>query len=255
MAFKVHVTGNRFLIDDLITLIRYEGLAKEVLIRTKTTTSTDIGFTNVNGWSNTKTIDFSEIDLTDAPYTDFATFIDWADQELGKSSPQAGGSTKGKDIFSWIDYNDTGGSTNLVANTWTNITNDGQGAFSNSSTPPLAGGVTSLINVSDGTLDFTQLDISDIVFMRWDFSVFPNTNNSSLDFRFYVGETGQEYPLNLPIPRLDKGAGIEYPEAGLFELYMGDLNTLNGGAILQVRSDSAGSFINRGIVLTYFKYD
>lgn len=46
MAYKVHVVGNKFYIDDLAgEMLRYEGLAKDVLSRTKTPTSSDFGFT------------------------------------------------------------------------------------------------------------------------------------------------------------------------------------------------------------------
>lgn len=90
--YKIYITGNRFLIQDLNDNRLYEGLSKNVLLRQTDTTSTVIAFTGVNNWDKTKTIDFAtDVDLTGAPYSDFDTFVTWCDNELGKSSPQASG--------------------------------------------------------------------------------------------------------------------------------------------------------------------
>jgi len=254
MAFKIHIEGNKFYIDDLEgELLRYEGLAKDVLSRTKTPTSTDFGFTNVNNWSNTRTISFSEIDLTGAAYTDLASFNEWLESNLGNSN--GGGSGSGASSFSgWIDYNDSSPLVSLSADTWVDIPNNGAGSFSNRSPLPLAGGITELINTLTGALVFSDFKIGDYAYIRHDFSVVPDTNNATLEFRYFVGQTGQEYPLNISIPRLDRGSGIPYQETGLFFIYMGDENTRLGGARLQVRLSTTGTLSNNGMVINYNIY-
>ncbi len=102
MAYKIHIKGNKFLIDNLEDpFTRFEGLAKDVLSRTLTPTSTAFGFTNVNQWSETRTIEFADIDLTGAPYTDLTTFNEWLEDNLGKSSPQESGNEK--EVYSLND--------------------------------------------------------------------------------------------------------------------------------------------------------
>ena len=87
------------------------------------------------------------------------------------------GSSKG----GFIDYNDTATSITpitLPADTWTTITNDGLGVFSNDTYRP--DGVTELYDVSTDQVDFSELALGDTVFIRNDFVVTPNSNNTLL---------------------------------------------------------------------------
>lgn len=235
-AFEVYY-GNKTLVNDVLDTNNVT-----VGIR-RVTDITDILQTplRVSDWT----------DATDTPYSDFDTLIEDLYGFVGFDSPQAGGSSS---FMGWIDYNDTTGNVALTANVWTDIPNNGLGAFSNRSTLPLAGGVTELLDVTDGSLDFSELEIDDIVLFRYDFTITPNTNNSVLDFRLLVGEVGSEYTLNILVPRLDKGSGIPYQQTGVFEVYMGDLNTRDGGAKLQVRLDSNGTLNNNGIYMRFLKH-
>lgn len=93
MRYKIYINSNIFYIEDTEDSNRlYEGHAKDVLLRRENTVSTSIAFTNVNNWDRTKVIHFTtDVDLTDAPYTDFATFVTWAEENTGKSSGGANG--------------------------------------------------------------------------------------------------------------------------------------------------------------------
>ena len=65
----------------------------------------------------------------------------------------------------FMDYNDNSTSTTpitLVADTWTTITNDGLGAFTNKTYKPY-GNVTELMNTSTGAIDPTGLDLGDTI--------------------------------------------------------------------------------------------
>ena len=88
----------------------------------------------------------------------------------------------------FIDYNDAATAVTpiaLSANTWTTLTNDGLGAFTNKNYPP--SGVTELYNTTSQEIDFSELDLGDAVFIRNDFTVTPNTNNTLLEFRYQLG--------------------------------------------------------------------
>ena len=93
----------------------------------------------------------------------------------------------------FIDYNDTTGIVNLVADTWTTIPNNGQGAFSNATYKPNS--VTELLNVSTGEIDPTELILGDSILIRNDYKINPNTNNALLEFRYQLGGGGNVYTL------------------------------------------------------------
>ena len=103
MAFKIYIEGNTLLIDDLSFTppLQYEGIAKECLLTRKYNDSTDFSFKGVNNWNTSTSIDFTDLDLTGADYTDLPTFLTWCRENLGKSSPQGSGNQK--DVYSLND--------------------------------------------------------------------------------------------------------------------------------------------------------
>lgn len=155
----------------------------------------------------------------------------------------------------FIDYNDASTSSTpiaLLADTWTTLTNDGAGAFTNKSYPPT--GVTELMDVSTGALDPTQLDFGDTMLIRNDFSVTPNTNNSLLELRYQLGSGAGAYTLQKIVGRLDSGSGIAYrfslePD----QIYMGDANTRDNPITLQLRLSGNGTVVNAGSAITVVK--
>lgn len=108
MSYKIYINGNTFYIEDTTVPNKlYEGHAKDVLLRRGDLTSQIISFNNVNNWDRTRTIDFAtEVDLTGAPYTDFATFVAWTETNLGKSSPEAAGLQTGGAHYIDTQYTD-----------------------------------------------------------------------------------------------------------------------------------------------------
>ncbi len=146
------------------------------------------------------------------------------------------------------DYNDTETSVNpitLIADTWTTLTNDGLGSFTNLAYLP--SGVTNLMNTSTGSFDFSELNLGDNCFIRNDFSVTPNTNNSLLELRYQLGGTGNIYTLETILGRLDSGSGKPYRYSLVPQMiYMGDLNTKDNPILLQIKLSTNGSVINSG---------
>ena len=98
------------------------------------------------------------------------------------------GGDSGLNNQGFIDYNDTTGSVSLTSDTWTIIPNNGEGAFSNSTYSPE--GVSEFMNVSNGSIDVSDLELGDSIFIRNDFKINPNTNNALVEFRYRLGGGG-----------------------------------------------------------------
>ena len=152
----------------------------------------------------------------------------------------------------FIDYNDTTGVINLVADTWTTIPNNGQGAFSNDTYKP--DGVVELMDVSTGAIDVTDISLGDAILIRNDFQINPSTNNALLEFRYQLGAGGGAYTLETNLGRLDDGSGKNYRFSLKPDLiYMGDLNTRDNPIILQVKLSTDGILTNAGTVIQLIK--
>jgi len=154
-----------------------------------------------------------------------------------------------------IDYNDnstSGSPITLAANTWTDIPNDGLGAFTNLTYLP--DGVTSLLDVSTGYLDLSELELGDSVIIRNDFVVTPNQNRANLNFRYELGAGLGVYNLDYFVGRLDSGAGRQY-RYNLYThlIYLGDDNTRNNPIKLQLNLSKNGSFVNNGSAIQILK--
>jgi len=159
------------------------------------------------------------------------------------------GSTAG-----WIDYNDTTGDVSLSADTWTTIPNNGLGAFTNKAYPP--SGITELMDVSTGAIDPSGLTLGDFILIRNDFTVTPQTNNTSLDFRYTLGAGGGAYTLEQQLGRLDRGAGVGYRfSLRIDSIYMGDTNTRDNPIGLQVKCSGGATLNNAGSVIEVVRYN
>ena len=155
----------------------------------------------------------------------------------------------------FMDYNDSATSTtpiNLLADTWTTITNDGAGAFTNKTYKPA--NVTDLMDVTTGAIDPTELSLGDVILIRNDYQVTPSVNNALLEFRYSLGDGLDSYTLSQQVGRLDSGAGTPYRKAlAADKIYMGDSNTKDNPIFLQVKLSVAGTLINNGTVITVLK--
>ena len=152
----------------------------------------------------------------------------------------------------FIDYNDTTGSFSILADTWTDIPNNGLGAFTNKNYLP--SNVTELMDTSTGYIDTTELNLGDSIFIRNDYEINPTTNNALLKFRYVLGTGLSEYTLEKIIGRLDSGSGIDYrfslsPDF----IYMGDTNTKDNPIKIQVNCTSAATVTNAGSVIQVIK--
>jgi len=155
-----------------------------------------------------------------------------------------------KSITGFADYNDTStvGGVALPANTWTDIPNDGAGAFTQLDFLP--SGITSVLDTSTGYLDLTQLKNGDSIIVRNDFIVTPNNNRANLKFRYELGAGAGIYTLDYFVTRLDSGAGIPY-RFNLYShlIYLGDDNTRLNPIKLQINLSKNGTFVNNGTAI------
>ena len=152
----------------------------------------------------------------------------------------------------FIDYNDTTGAFSINADTWTDLPNNGLGAFTNKNYPPT--GVTELMDTSTGYIDVSELGLGDNILIRNDYTVNPNTNNAQLKFRYELGNGGGTYTLEKIIGRLDSGSGQDYRFSLTPDLiYMGDTNTRDNPIKLQVYCTSNATVTNAGTVITVVK--
>ena len=153
--------------------------------------------------------------------------------------------------WGFLDYNDTSTSSTpvtLVADTWTDIPNDGLGAFTNKTYAP--DGVPEVLDTSTGYLDFQYLSLGSEIVVRNDFTVTPGTNNALLEARYLLGDGVGEYPLQFWSERLDNGSGIGYQRVTSFPIYMGDANTQGNSGKLQVRLSTSGTLVNAGVYVS-----
>ena len=160
------------------------------------------------------------------------------------------------DIGGFADYNDTSTSATpvtLVDDTWTNIPNNGEGAFSNIKLPT---GVTGLLDPNTGAILVDELPIGSSIIIRMDYTVTPTTNNAALDFRYTLGSGAGAYTLETTVNRLDEGSGREYRQALVTHyIYVGDDNTKNNPIQPQVKLSGGGTLVNAGMVIEVRKSD
>ena len=148
------------------------------------------------------------------------------------------------------DYNDTSTAAGLAIapGVWTDVPNDGQGAFTNKSYSP---GVGDLID-SSGRLVFSGLNLGDQVLIRNDIRVTPIISGAFLEWRYQLGSGAGTYYLTQPLGLLGDGAR-EYEFQFLQKIYIGDENTRQNLCIPQVRCTEDATFRNLGAVVTVFK--
>lgn len=148
----------------------------------------------------------------------------------------------------FADYNDAATSTTpiaLTADTWTVVTNDTLGAFTNTTYLPL--GVSSLF--SSNEIDVSELDLGDAILIRYDFTLTPSINGAFAELRLSLGAGGSAYTLPRPVGTLSNGSGYDYQITGEFYVYMGDTNTRDNPIGIEVKCSEDAELVNAGLVV------
>ena len=140
----------------------------------------------------------------------------------------------------FADYADTSTQTikqSIPAGVWTTLQNDGLGSTSTGDTY-LPNGVTSLYNGTTNRLDFTDLEVGAQLRLRYDLRITPSVNNTSVAIRINFVTDTFSFALSSQLPRLDAGAGLEYPEANDISFYIGSTEVQQGYAEVQLFCDN-----------------
>ena len=156
----------------------------------------------------------------------------------------------------FIDYNDTATSTTPITlpdGVWVQLTNDGLGAFSNSTYRPY--GVCELMSTPGGEVDLRELSLGDAVWIRHDYEVVPTVDNATLQLRYLLGTGAGAYTLEKSVATLSRGAGISYRQTAETDfIYLGDDNTRQNLIAVQVKLTGAvGTCLNYGSVIQVIK--
>ena len=155
-----------------------------------------------------------------------------------------------QNLMGIVDFNDAGTAASpiaLLTDTWTTLTNDGLGAFTNTTYAP-AGALPML--AGSGQIDISRLSLGSWFVVRPDYTITPNSNNASLEFRYQLGAGSEAYTLEKNEGRLDLGAGIPYRRAlEAHMIYVGDTNTRDNPITLQVKLSAAGTVVNAGMAI------
>ena len=160
-----------------------------------------------------------------------------------------GGGVVPADNFSggFFDYNDLGTTATPIAVTggagFTDLTNDGLGAFTNKLFPPV--GVSDVWNSGAGLFDFTDLSLGDMIDIRLDVDVITSSTNTEFAIALMLGVNGSPYNVNWFNATNFKTAATN--KVVTFNgVYMGDLNTLNNGAKFVIAADKNCTVVVNG---------
>ncbi len=140
----------------------------------------------------------------------------------------------------FADYADTSTQTikqSIPAGAWTALQNDGLG-FTSTGDTYLPNGVTTLYDGTSNRLVFTDLEIGAQLRLRYDLSINPSVNNTSVTIRINFVTDSFSFALSSQVPRLDAGAGIEYPEVNDISFYIGSEEVRSGYAEVQLLCDN-----------------
>lgn len=149
----------------------------------------------------------------------------------------------------WANYNDT--ATALVpivaaADIWTQVTCDGLGA--QTVTDYLPPTVTQLWDTTTNELDFSELNVGDVVTVRIDITTTPSINNSDINCRIHFNAFGG-FDLPSYLGTMASGAGVEYQFVLAFPFYIGSADVRDQGAKIEISVDSGSTVQVQGLFI------
>lgn len=137
----------------------------------------------------------------------------------------------------FFDYNDSQASTiNVSANTWTKLTNDGLGAYTNKVYKSVY--LTDIWNTSTNQFNWTGMKLGDTVDIRVEFSITTTSPNQIMNMSIYnaVGNAA-EYSVGFTPEVQYKNVGTRVVNA-FTSIYMGDNRTLLNPSEIRIKSDA-----------------
>ncbi len=142
------------------------------------------------------------------------------------------------------DYNDLATTSTPIpltlADTFYDLTNDGAGAFTN--TTYKLDAVGDIWNVASDRLDFSGLSLGDIVEIRVDVEVTTGAVDTEYTVAIELGLGGSAYTLEFVSNENRKSTGA-YKELHTFFVYMGDTNTLDNLGKFKAKASKTGTTV------------
>jgi len=146
-------------------------------------------------------------------------------------------------LTGWADYNDTGAGQAIPAAAWTQVTNDGAGAYTNKTYMPL--GVEDVWDTTNNCFLFEDLAVGTSISLRYDFTATPTVNNTIIKVRFkWVAKDDSGTPLytfyiNKKLPTLDEGVGVVHDLMGGLPLTVDGEDQRRGDIFLEIYTNNA----------------
>lgn len=146
----------------------------------------------------------------------------------------------------FFDYNDTATSVtpiNVTANTWTKLTNNGLGSFTNKlyKCPVL----TDVWNTSTNRFVWSNMKLGDTVDIRIEIAITTTSPNQVVNLSIFNGIGGSEYGIGILPENQYKNVGSRVINA-YTSIYMGDNNTLLNPSEIRIKSDAACTVVVSG---------
>lgn len=149
----------------------------------------------------------------------------------------------------WQDANDDASVTTPIVvddTQWYELTNDGEGAFSNTD---FAQGLT-IFNPATQRLDFSGFQVGDRFLVRIAFRPVPSVNNTGISLRLNFDT--QFFTLSKALARLDLGAGDIYTDGILedIEFYIGSEGVRDDGCTVEIQATASTQIFDIGLWVT-----
>lgn len=154
------------------------------------------------------------------------------------------GSGSWKKIYTmgWEDYNDSGSTQNLTNGVWSDITNDGAGAYTN--TAYKLPGYANIWDTVNNQFDWATagLKIGDVVGIRFDIEVNVNSANDNVALALDMAH-GHASEFKLWLDNSNYDVAGTHRLLRYTELYIGSNEILNNPAKVTMTADSAGDSV------------
>jgi len=178
--------------------------------------------------------------------------INFPRASFGSATGTIGHDVGGFEYLSSKDYEIT--PTAFLADVWTGLNNDATGSSTNRSRLPE--GVYGIWNSALNRIELSNLTLDTVLTMRFTVKCTPIVDNTRLRARLLFtaidgnGDVAFSFPQETEAIQLDSGAGIEYQREFVFHLYVGDLNSQRGHAVIEL-NPSAGITVNDTGLMVY----
>ena len=146
------------------------------------------------------------------------------------------GTTPYTDKIGFFDYNHGGGTqTHTGSGGYIKLLNDTAGAFTNTVYKPT--NMTTIWDEINNQFDFTELSLGDMVDFRVDLIVTTSGANQNVSVQIELGIGGSPYTLDIDF--ISPKTSGTYKLISYTGIYMGDNNTLNNPAEIQLDTDAS----------------